>query len=239
MKTVPWTRAQTRARERAVARRNAPCTRTTARCRDARDYRHELKPCCRSHIVTIMRTLVPLLNECGATWWADYGTLLGAVRNPLTKWSNYPWLPQTGRTTKGPAPGIVPHDKDADLGILFSDWDRVMKLRRALVKPGFYAPPSERRASMKVRVSHRNHTNVDLFFWRERPDGTLYREHYAAVDKFKGREFPKAMLSPAATVEWEGLTLPAPADPEAFLLMRYGPRWKQPLCSNNDGQRRA
>lgn len=250
---MAWTRAQTRARERAAARRNAPCTRTTARCTNARDYRCELRPCCRGHVIGIMRVLVDVLNESGATWWADYGTLLGAVRNPLTTWADYPWLPQAGRTTAGPAPGIIPHDKDGDLGILFSDWDKVMKMRRALVRPGFYAPPSSRWATMKVRVSHRNHTNVDLFFWRESdgtarvnrfgetvtvPAGHLYRERYAVVDRCKGKEFPRAALSPVTTVQWEGLTLPAPADPAAFLAMRYGPEWMRPVMANHDGVKR-
>lgn len=212
-----------------------PCTRNTPRCSDARDYNHELRECCRRHVVDLMRTLAPLLDSMKVRWWADYGTLLGAVRNPLTTWADYPWLPQEGRTTKGPAAGIIPHDKDGDLGILWADWPKVRKLRSSLIKAGYNVTSNYLRGSMKVRVSAMNHTNVDLFYWHERRDGSLYRKGYANVDEFKGREFHKSLLFPFSQVEWEGLGIPAPRDPEAFLEMRYGKKWMTPIPANNDG----
>ena len=60
------------------------CTRDTMRCANARNYSHRLADCCRSHVIQIVRDMQPLLDDAGVTWWADYGTLLGAVRNPLT-----------------------------------------------------------------------------------------------------------------------------------------------------------
>lgn len=215
------------------------CTVLTPRCADARDYNHELRPCCRGHVVRIMRMVAEALNDIGATWWADYGTLLGAVRNPLTKWADYPWLPQDGRPSGHLAPGIIPHDKDADLGLSWVDWLNVRRRLRGLTGHGLNVFANDRRHSIKVRVSMRNHTNVDLFFWRERQGGTMYREKYAQVDHFKGKEFPRDLLFPLSTVVWEGLTLPAPRDPEAFLELRYGPNWRTPVAANNDGVRRA
>jgi hypothetical protein len=105
-----------------------PCTQRTLRCSDARDYNVELRECCRAHVRQVMADLTDMMNKAHITWWADYGTLLGAVRNPTTKWSDYPWLPQDGRTTAGPAAGIVPHDKDGDLGAL---WSSRLRWRRA------------------------------------------------------------------------------------------------------------
>src|SRR5690606_26036568 len=93
----------------------------------------------------------------------------------------------------------------------------------------------ESKPYSKIRISFHNHTNVDLFFWIEREDGTLFRNRYAKVDACKGREFPRDSLFPLSTVEWEGMTLPAPRDPEAFLAMRYGPGWRTPIPANNDG----
>src|SRR5690606_5089095 len=61
-----------------------PCTRQSARCPDARDYLTELRPCCRSHLIETMSAVAEVFKEVGCKWWADYGTLLGAVRNPLT-----------------------------------------------------------------------------------------------------------------------------------------------------------
>jgi hypothetical protein len=212
------------------------CTAATARCSDARDYRYEIRDCCRGHLFVMMERLISLCTKHGVNGWADYGTLLGAVRNPMTTWADYPWLTQTGRDTEGPAPGIVPHDKDADLGFLISDWTRVMRVRTEMMRKYHYDITANfTRGSMKIRVSWRNHTNIDLFFWHERKNQTMYRVGYAKVDEFKGREFPKTMLLPTSTVTWEGLTLPAPRDPEAFLEMRYGRHWRTPIMANNDG----
>lgn len=206
-----------------------PCTPLTSRCPSARDYRSELPACCRAHLVALMQAAAAALNKAGAVWWADYGTLMGAVRNPMTTWADYPWLPQAGRPAGPLAPGIVPHDKDADLGVTFRSLGSFQPPARVLVF----------KDSLKLELSVRNKTNVDLFLWHERPDGTLYRERYAAVDDFKGREFHRDLLFPLSTVEWEGMTLPAPRDPEAFLAMRYGPGWRTPLPANNDGIRRG
>lgn len=217
----------------------SPCTARTVRCADARDYNTELAECCREHVRKIMAGLIPMLEDARITYWADYGTLLGAVRNPMTTWADYPWLRQDGRETAGPAPGIIPHDKDGDLGVLFTDWGKYTRLRPKIEGVlRYYFRVNGGRASSKVRVSFRNHTNVDLFFWRERADGVMYRERYAQVDRFKGKEFPKSMLFPLTTVTWEGLTLAAPRDPEAFLEMRYGSGWRKPIAANNDSVKR-
>lgn len=208
------------------------CTRRTARCSDARDYNRELRECCRSHVQAIMRDLTSALNNAGITWWADYGTLLGAVRNPMTTWADYPWLPQR---EGGPAAGIVPHDKDGDLGVLWDDWQKYRALRLSLERLGYSVALNGIRGSSKVFLSTRNHTNVDVFFWRRKRDGTMYRVGYAQVDRFKGREFPESYLQPLETVTWEGMQLKAPNNPEAFLEMRYGSTWRTPLPANNDG----
>ena len=212
------------------------CDRNTARCPDARSYDHALRPCCRQHVIDIMRNVAAEMDRQKVVWWADYGTLLGAVRNPLTSRSDYPWLELDDVPI---APGIVPHDKDADLGVLHTHWGKAVQAVRDCRRTHKYdVVITAYRGSMKVRLSPKNHTNVDLFFWHEKPDGTMFRRGYAQVDAFKGREFHRDILFPLGTVEWEGLTLPAPRDPEAFLAMRYGPNWRTPVAANHDGVRR-
>lgn len=212
----------------------AGCTARTARCANARDYGARLAECCRGHVIGLVREVGALMSDAGVTWWADYGTLLGAVRNPLTTWADYPWLAGEGPI----APGIVPHDKDADLGVLASDWPKVVRLRPRLMASGHSVSVRSHGSSIKVRLSHRNSTNVDLFFWRERENGTLYRRRYIGVDQYKGKDIDPALLFPLSSVEWEDLILPAPRDPEAFLAFRYGPSWMTPLRANHDGVRR-
>lgn len=222
-----------------------PCTSLTARCADARDYRRELRECCRAHIRGLMVVVQEFLDRNKVVWWADYGTLMGAVCNPLTTWADYPWLPQEGRPPGPLAPGIIPHDKDADIGVMMTPgWDICrLRLEEHLRRNHYHLYRNVHRHSMKARVSRKNQTNVDLFFWREAgpreakrfKPGTLFRDKYAVVDKYKGREFHKDMLFPLSTVPWEGLTLPAPRDPEAFLAFRYGPDWRTPVMANNKG----
>ena len=59
------------------------CTAETARCRDARNYQADLRECCRGHIRQIVADVLDVFESIGITYWLDYGTLLGAIRNPL------------------------------------------------------------------------------------------------------------------------------------------------------------
>lgn len=220
------------------------CTRDTQRCADARDYHAILRPCCRAHLIQIVADTVAFLEEHQITFWLDYGTLLGAVRNPLTTWADYPWLPHVG-DVNGPinaplAPGIIPHDKDADFGVLWSDWEKLMQMRAALQRKGYDVIARPTAGMVKIRLSAINQTNLDLFCWREKVGGAFYRTRYIVpgVDAYKGRDIPAGMLFPLSTVDWEGMTLAAPKDPMAFCAFRYGLNWKTPIAANHDGVRR-
>lgn len=231
------------------------CTAKSFRCGDARNYNRELRDCCRSHLIAMASDVAATLNAAGVTWWADYGTLLGAVRNPMTEWADYPWLPQD-RDTAGPHPGIVPHDKDADWGFLLRNWVVVHRALYVLGKrKGYDIVARKYFGKIKIRLSRLNHTNLDLFGWDEVPAGRtvsharfdetvtlsagmMYRPRYVGVDKCKGKEFHHKSLFPLGTVTWEGLKLPAPRDPESFLAHRYGQNWRTPINANHDGVQR-
>ena len=215
------------------------CTRHTRRCPDARSYQVELRECCKSHIREIVCATAHVLNKMGVVWWADYGTLLGAVRNPLTTWADYPWLPQVGRDTSGPKAGIVPHDKDADFGMLAVPFHTLGRVRSELQRKGYHVLLRPGGRSMKVRLSVKNETNADFFNWFEKPGRILARPKYINADNYKGREFVKDDAFPLATVTWEGITLPAPKNAPAFCAFRYGENWMKPVAANHDGVRRG
>jgi hypothetical protein len=179
-----------------------------------------------------------LLREHKITFWLDYGSILGAVRNPLTTWADYPWLPQDNAPEGPLAPGILPHDKDADFGVLTTDWQKLKRVGAALTRKGYALSTSEGWRTMKVRLSHRNKTNLDLFAWIEKAGGTFFRPKYITVDDYKGRDIPPGILLPLETVQWEGMTLPAPKNPAAFCEFRYGKKWMKPVAANHDGGRR-
>lgn len=242
-----------------------PCSRETKRCVVASSYAYDLPTCCRGHVRSIVHTVGQAMSEAGVRWWLDYGSLLGAVRNPRHGEKGFPAGP--------PLPGgILPHDKDADLGFLGEDWDKLLgivpqwtpakaaggvkdnEVGEAL---GFFwihklarrKPPRPGQIqygagdSLKVCLSNVNRSNVDIFPWYDRPymlkpDGKRHRYHFVSVDRNKGREFPENKLLPLGEIEWEGRMIPCPADPEWFCEHRYGRSWKTPLRRNNAGVRR-
>lgn len=208
------------------------CTRDTARCPDARSYSVDLRECCRGHIVEIMATMQRLLDAAGVTWWIDYGTLLGAVRNPLL----------------GLPPGIVPHDKDGDCGFLATHTARFKSIIPKLEELGYKVTEKARKPGgtfvrgggdyIAVCLSVMNETNVDFFPWHDNGAGYLIRQQYTMNDRFKGRHIPRSKLLPLTRIKWEGLTVPAPADPVWFVAHRYGANWRIPVRANNDRVRR-
>lgn len=190
------------------------CGPHTYRCPSSRDYGSITRACCRRHIIDLTITIGEALNEEGILWWADYGTLLGAARHG----------------------DIVPWDKDADLGVLYEDWDACRKVMKAVcAKNRFHLRIRSRRHSMKIALSEINRTNVDIFFWQEKEDGTLFRAAYASSDRYKGREFPKEWLGDMTTLPFAGFEVNAPHYWKRLLNHRYGSKWHKPIRANNDG----
>lgn len=237
-----------------------PCTRTSRRCPQGPDLTSVTPDCCRAHIREMLEWLAGAFAEAGITWWADYGTALGAVK----------------------CGGLYPMDKDGDLGVMQDDMEKVLALDGEATRAGFafvFKPirrtgPYGGGNSVKLRYSKTNHTNVDLFFWHEHDprnecehqgcqsrgrrflgQRTIHRKTYVGVDRYKGKEVPVDRVFPLATVDYEGLSLPAPcgirepgskAAPHIegyeagswFLEHRYGPGWHQDLAANHDGRAR-
>lgn len=214
------------------------CRPNGPRCSDAKDYTKTRRPCCVAINREVLRFTADLLNTLGVCWWADYGTLLGAVRHG----------------------GMIPWDKDNDLGILENDALKLVKLEKEIRRLGF-GIRARWKATIKIMASSKNETNCDVFQWRI-DGGKVMRRAYAGVDRYKGKDFPESRLFPLTTVMYDGLTLPAPAgvrhaatpvpdafecfDPEVkaqgswFLEHRYGKPaqsktpWWVPVRANND-----
>ena len=229
---------------RFTEERGGNCTRDTQRCAAATNYRSATPHCCRQHIRDLVAYVADLCDELGVTWWADYGTLLGAVRNG----------------------GIIPHDKDADVCVDGPGFDalvdafpetpwetaRTGRPRRMRDLHGFrWIHQLERNKhnrgryvysggnSLKIQLSPTNRTNIDIFPFLERPDGTMYRTRYVGCDRFKGKEFHRDRLYPLTELPWEDRMIPVPNDPEWFCAHRYGREWRTPIEANNDGTART
>lgn len=191
------------------------CTRHSFRCPMGKDTHVETPACCRHWILDILKNIGGLLDEIGATWWVDYGTLLGAVRHG----------------------GLIPWDKDTDLGILPEDRDALLAAFPRIISEFDYFPtyakpnPKNRFRTgdrVKVRLSQRNKTNTDIFIWNDRPGGLLDRTNYIGSDRFKGRDFPRKWLFPLQRVDFDGVEVNLPAQAEKLVQWRYGNDWKTP-----------
>ena len=196
------------------------CTLESPRCEKAGRYDVDLPVCCATKIVKTLATVGAMLDREGVPWWVDYGTLLGAVRHE----------------------GLVPWDKDADLGILEEDLDRVLALEGEFQDLGYafcYHEPGPTTFDsghwVNVTRSPQNANGLDLFPWHEGPGAMMHRHRYAECDEFKGREFPRDRLFPLQRVPFASIEVCAPADPEWFCAHRYGENWREGVRANNDG----
>ena len=191
------------------------CNAATLRCQEARIPLLDTPECCKAHVRRIMADLARLMDRDGIRWWIDYGTLLGWVREG----------------------GMIRYDKDGDLGVHGGDRAKLLALIPELLGLGYhavYAPPRPTQRfrtgdRMKVRVSNRNWTNVDLFLWY--PDqpikGHLDRKNYIGPDLYKGRDFPIEWAFPLQRGEWDGIDVSVPAEPELLAAHRYGDTWME------------
>jgi hypothetical protein len=250
--------APLRAARAAPAPQPPRCTAASVRCPESRNLRQVTPPCCVEKVHALLAFAAAELTRLGVVWWADYGTLLGAVK----------------------CGGQYPKDKDGDLSAVQMSETQLRALELAAVKAGFAfqynAPrlsgPYGGGDSVKFRFSATNHNSVDVFFWHQHVNGVCadllcqdklrgpvpsslvqtrdginwHRRAYFSVDQQKGKEIPDAKLFPLTAVEYEGLTLPAPSSvhepgpvtPSWFLEHRYGEEWQDDRDQAHDGRRR-
>ena len=160
----------------------------------------------RTAIIEKIEMLFGLMGEFGYDGFVNYGTLLGMVRDK----------------------DFIAHDDDVDLCFTARGKTaaEVRKELRALVtalkKKGLVAYMSSRL------LLHVRFPGVPVIFdlWPlyERPDGdiALY------MQKIRVGKAPKAVIYPLGTVSFFGREMPAPANPEEMLRLRYGANWGTP-----------
>ena len=151
-------------------------------------------------------TVLQALDAAGIEGFLAYGTLLGAYRD--------------GR--------LIGHDSDADLGYVSRHTHPVdvmlesFRLQRTLVEMGFVVTRYSGIA-VKVHVPEADGTirGLDVFggFLR---DGMLYLMGEV------GAPFEPEWIFPRGTVELEGRTFAAPAQPDRLLAAMYGEGWRVP-----------
>ncbi len=179
------------------------CAKDTARC-DLEYWRkrQDTPLCCIAHLEEIMRDTHAALTACGVDYWLDYGSLLAAVR-------------EGGK--------IIPWDTDLDIGMRAGQWPQ---LRDAFAQLGQrYYISSGGPSYQRVNYSKTNLVHCDI--WIFEPIGAAL--HCKSLPK---DDFPPAWVESRGVRPFVGIAdCPVPADPEGFLELRYGERWKIPLRS--------
>ena len=160
----------------------------------------------RAEIIEGTKQILDDLHEAGAAAYLCYGALLGAVRN--------------GK--------MIGHDSDTDVCYLSdheSPVDIILesyRLERAMRAKG-YSTFRMSGADFKVALvlESGREEDVDVFV------AFFVGDRFFQLGNRSGR-MKRSSITPLGTIELEGVTFPAPAEPEAMMAFLYGPQWREP-----------
>jgi len=152
-----------------------------------------------------MKDFHKICSDNNISYWADGGTLLGAVRDK----------------------GIIPHDDDLDVCIFQEDFEKLSSVLKThpiyeivLVHNYIY---KVKRRDLKANVW------VDLFVVSKDDKGIIRydkKEHRERWSKFYYKE---SEVFPIKNVPFEDYYISVPNNPIPYLERGYGKNWKTPI----------
>lgn len=137
----------------------------------------------------------------GIRYWADFGTLLGLVREG----------------------DLILGDKDVDLCLLAEEVPAVVALAPLFAARGYQLVLEPRASGNLLRVlDRRSPWYVDIFPYRPAA------ETLVSPVSSPSEDVPLRLVAATTTLEWRGTTIVLPADSHALLVYRYGPEYLRP-----------
>ena len=161
-----------------------------------------------ARLIATAARLAGLMQEWGYPIYLVGGTLLGMVRGGA----------------------LLPHDDDLDFAYLSDQSDPAeivresFELERRLTDAGY-------------AVARHSHAHLELAFFDEHQQldhyidvftGFFHEGQYCQPFALRSDAVTREDLVPTSEIEVNGVLLPAPANPEAWLAYAYGPGWRVP-----------
>lgn len=157
------------------------------------------------YITAMLPVIAGLLEEAGITYWLDWGTLLGAVRDG----------------------GAIPWDFDADLGAFIEDREGIARLTDKAKELGYTLAYYPQYHKFRFFGDKGEAFHVDIDLWEPREN--------VAVALFDTRhEHPMQSLINHSSIEFEGRKYPCPTNPVETIMRMVGPDWKLPKISQGN-----
>lgn len=161
----------------------------------------------------LMAAVQQLLDREGIEVFADFGTLLGIVREG----------------------GLLAHDLDIDMGVIISDDLDMLRVRSAMERFGFRVWREYYRGDDVVEVSFRLFgVKLDINYYRVDEVSAKTWLFYRDPEKEYGpreRDIVEMSYSPIrglTKVDVRGASIRIPVDSEMLLTEKYGPNWRRP-----------
>jgi len=167
----------------------------------------------REHAQRLLHDVHSVLTELNLTHFLIDGTLLGAVREG----------------------DFIGHDLDIDFGVYAEEWtpDTVKAVEEAMQKRGIRIGHKFGDFETCYEIALQRELKCDLFFYRK--DGE-HRIFHAFKNGGKNLaedtityEYRAELIENLKPMIFQNEYYPAPADPIAVLVSKYGPEWRVPI----------
>lgn len=163
--------------------------------------------CCANDSNVIMNELIPLLNTQGYEYWLDWGTLLGARREGE----------------------MIPHDYDADIGMVENEFQRLKKDWNTK----FYTRLHLRRENKQLYRIRFRLGWVDIFRYDEHSDGILDMRSMGndshSCKCIRGHRIHRDFIFPLTKYNFGSVQGKAPNHTDEYLEHLYGKNWRIPI----------